>query len=91
MKANQIWDWFYCSLSVQQFVLACARLCLGFVLDKLQDFCVLVWRARRRPGSVLSPEKALEGLSGSVRLHGTCGAAMWSRRDAYWDKMAIAT
>lgn len=51
----------------------------------------VVWRTRRRLGSVLSPEKALEGLSGSVRLHGTCRATMQSRRDAYWDKMAIAT
>lgn len=91
VKVNQIWDWFYCSLSVQQFGLARARLCLGFVVDKLQDFCVLVWRTRRRLGSVLSLEKVLERLSGSVRLHGTCRAAMWSRRDAYWDKMAIAT
>lgn len=94
VKVNQIRDWFSCNLSVQQFESAHAqhaRLCLGFVLDKLQGFPCLVWRTRRRLASALCPKKAPEGGSGSVRWRGTCRAAMQSRREACRDKVAIAT
>lgn len=77
-------------LSVQQFELAHAWLCLGLVLTKLQDFSCFVWRTRKRFPSVLASKEAPEGLSGSMRLCSTCREGIGSRREACGDKVVNA-